>query len=1466
MCNKWRCWGESIPVLNRELCLAFARAGHHVACLVLESSEVEREEARQEKIDLITCSEKPEIKDPLDSQRFQYHDLEALPFTPDLVIGHGKVTGPAALFYSQKISCLRLHVIHDLPDECLKYDEVIDKQYNEEELARTSDFVASIGTLLHEKWSGILNRDDVIEIIPGLPNLNTRNRISTPQNRYFVPSKFSSPWASGLRLAILAINKSSRRDTPPRKATFMPRNTESKGFRKTLEKLLKELDISCVDLHRNVRAEKKQALIDLQGATLFFSPARTEAFGVSALDAIAIGIPIVISSRSGLAYTIRKYLNEEVHTCIQDVSSECCGNVDDEDEDTDADVWANEIDKVSYNRGAAFTSVEQLKVQWNAMFTWDKVVQKVADVIVKSGKLSSISSRRRWSSLSSQRIPDFTIDLVKRLNLFNKKEKFVLFLSPMEDPPPETAHLGLIQWAAVFDFDQEESTKNSCLKTCENFLENIGRPVCRLFSPTEEDVCKQRKNTNLSNGTPWVLLQGSLPEMGRDIDNSWVWIQEILNQIKKRHPCPVTLLVLWNTTAENKGLCKKLSKILTLVQGSQSWKNSAQVKIVSISEEIDCRIEDIAEDWPDTEIHTINLSEFCRAINNVAIDNSLFDLINTDFSLPRMESPDNVVPAVLPQSIRWVNSVLEVLYTNVGDTPEFGKDDAYHFYRGGKISWYGIEMNYAVERESWGPIKEEIESEIKYSGAISFTLFHQRGTGGTTSARKLLYDFHLKYPCVCLKSINYESLLAIKVIWQFCALPVLILADVKDIQGADANDVQALYESLSNEKISCLVLDIVHRHHDEQRQNKNKEHLVIAKNLTADERKKITELYSSQCPEKRADLNLLKYSEDSHLQIPFYYGLVAFGDKFKGLEPFVKDCLAGLDDEQRKAMCFLGMAHYYGQKEVPLSALACIFNLRPFQLQSIDDILPSTATELLIEDAYGCVRPRHYSIGKEIICQLLTLPYNISRTNWQLHLATKTVEFIALMEEDLVSGILLNRIADENTFKQFSSLVEEISYLEDVVKVFQKAIQAHPCNPFFRAHLGRFYSVKMGIDGFENALKCTDEGILHASEYSKNVRSQLTQMKGIVYKRQVKNKIDKKAPLEEIIILAKEGVDAFTRAVSISPDKMEDNCIPQVRMMCDIFKYINRSFEGGIFAYLKSQKAHAFILGSITDTSDVLETVSNSMFYPDLRRDLFRLGGRKHSENKVDLIAHFKELKKTNKTSIASINRQIVLIELELCKERNRAIREVAEELIQLLEEALKFDEKIDLTMSLWVKVAPYIPVSLLSAESKTATWCKKGRSPMSYLYRYIFVCIRILEGSDEQYENEMRKAWEHLDETVRATSRDNLRHAGRPVVFLGTGKGMGQLVFLEESVKEVRKQRAIPNDYNRQLRRLTGTITKTGKVGEIKAQGLAISFRADLCQPTPLVGESYLGKKVRFYLAFTYFGADAYNVRIVAE
>lgn len=198
--------------------------------------------------------------------------------------------------------------------------------------------------------------------------------------------------------------------------------------------------------------------------------------------------------------------------------------------------------------------------------------------------------------------------------------------------------------------------------------------------------------------------------------------------------------------------------------------------------------------------------------------------------------------------------------------------------------------------------------------------------------------------------------------------------------------------------------------------------------------------------------------------------------------------------------------------------------------------------------------------------------------NWQNQLAEKALEFFEYMSESVVSDVLVSRITDDSShqYVSFSQLITDVSIEEDAIKLFEKAISLFQDNPFFKVHLGRYYSIKKKLTGISMAIKYTDEGIFCSQNYSRLVRGQFAQMKGVVYSRQVNYLVEQGAELETIIEMAVEGVENFRRAVSIAPDFV-DGYIPEVRMMCKVFEYIERK-TGNFREYVKSNSAHPLSL------------------------------------------------------------------------------------------------------------------------------------------------------------------------------------------------------------------------------------------------------------------------------------------------
>ena len=1448
--------------VNRQLCRSFAKDECvHVASLVLNATDQESIAATRDGVILVKATPQPGITQR-DKQLLHLHS--DFPFKVDLVVGHGMVSGTAAAVQAKRLNCKRLHVFHNLPGN----DE--DGEETERDLGLSADFVAGVGPLVVEQWAGILNRQ-VFTVIPGLPEVAPRNRIMTPQCRCLILGDMTNPTMDGLDLVTTAFADCKRKHS----IHLTVVGTERQKVRDLTEEIKTDLCSSRAHVVVKPFDMSQEAVgIEIRGVSLVLIPSPSDGFGIVALEAIASKVPILIISSSGLA----EFLQREFGGQFLKLLCPTKGDPDCEE------AWTSAIDDVLDDREGAFHLAEALWDKWNSIFTWDSAANRLLEQLGSSGLFSATSlSSSKMITLPSQCSDSALRFLEEEVDLLNRRRKHVLFLSPENaKESPFIHYFAQVPWVAVLDFDID-SVKTGYLASCENFCENMGMKICRILPPSPEEDHKRFPSGSLT-GIPWVLLEG-LPESKRNIKGNLEWIREFFLALGKTYQVPITFTVLWKSLKETETLCKSLLKILTVVQGSPVF-SQVKLVIVSTGDAVSTHLEDIAEDWG-VKVHIIGLEDICNALCQ-CVNLSPFIQENQDFSLPVADTddPQKVTFKVLPPSSRWIIAEMEVLFQSVGSTPQFETDDACHFYRGGLISWYALQMGYAVERGNWKALKVKVDELLLRAGTLKLRMPHQRGTGGSTSARKILFDYHEKYPCVFLKSVGHaEVAQAIKVVAEFCRLPVIILVDCKQVQS-DEFDMDTLYNILSNDRIPCVVLEVIHQSQTKATtpsQNSEKSEkpapVRLADTLDSDEAHRFVETYSTQRKDKKNELCALRDRGQKQLQIPFYYALTTFEDRFTGLEPFVTDCLQDLDWREQKILLFLAIAYHYGHNSLSANEFAALLQAPRREVISLEEVLPGFSRELLLEED-GKWRPRHDLIAVEMLRQLLTMTVSkgsrpVHPDNWKNHLAEEALDFFEHMSEAVVSDVLLSRITDDSShqYLSFSQLISDIPYEEDAIKLFEKAISRYPDNPFFKVHLGRYYSIQKKSAGLSLAIKYTDEGIACSQSYSRLPRGQFAQMKGVVYSREVFNLVEQNAAIERVIEMADDGVKNFRRAVSIAPDFV-DGYIPEVRMMCKVFEYIDKK-TGNFCDYVKSADAHPFIIDGISNTSNTLECVPDSDQYAYWRMRLACLGRGNFTPLQVketlELLYH---LRISGRASRGSINRQIVIMRMDMCAKRGDSLSVIAREMIDLLNEALRFDTNIEQTMRLWVRLAPFIPVSLSESESKVFHWCSKEKSVRSYLYKYIIACLHLLEGGASTYSEIMKSAKEDLISGIRAINRPDVgrcRHPDRPVVWLGhRGRGMGHLAYLDDMISEfkhVRTKRFIDSKYTRQLRPLTGLIVQTGaKVGTIRISGeLDVSFRADLCE-TPLTSSAFANRKVQFFLAFTYFGTDAYNVRLVAE
>ncbi|ALT79085.1 glycosyltransferase [Paucibacter sp. KCTC 42545] len=372
MATEWIARQGGLSTFNRELCCSLAKLNHEVVCVVPVILDDELQSAKDAGVRLVAASP-VSVGGPLDGL------LRKLPldgFAPDVIIGHGRVTGHAAKAQQEDSypRAKRIHFVHMAPGEIEWYKGKEDaaqtaeaREQIERGLCKGANLVAAVGPRLHLEFSNLLSTllppIPVHQFIPGIRSANVGN--PAPGNFCLVLGRAEDLELKGLDIAALAMAKllesGSEFETQPELVIRgAPINTGT-ALREQLRGLIypSDLPIRVKEYSADVDAIEN----DLRRAAVLLMPSRREGFGLVALEALQLGIPILVSNKSGFA----EYLKTKI-LAASNLQQYVVRTVDDANDS--ADEWCKSIDFVLRDRKAAFDRTMSLK-ELLAGDTWE---------------------------------------------------------------------------------------------------------------------------------------------------------------------------------------------------------------------------------------------------------------------------------------------------------------------------------------------------------------------------------------------------------------------------------------------------------------------------------------------------------------------------------------------------------------------------------------------------------------------------------------------------------------------------------------------------------------------------------------------------------------------------------------------------------------------------------------------------------------------------------------------------------------------------------------------------------------------------------------------------------------------------------------------------------------------------------------------------------------------------------------
>jgi glycosyltransferase involved in cell wall biosynthesis len=310
---------------------------------------------------------------------------------PDVVIGHDHITGLVGHHIARRIYGVPyIHFVHTLPEEIEKY-----KTRNFGSLLRggvksgiqtqqckLAQLVVAVGPRIYADfcnrlgWAGTR----VVEIQPGLSQKLATHKADLSKPRRsdcLLVARLEDPVLKGAPLAcqvITQLNSAWSWQPASKRPKLILRGFTHESFEAELD-AIDGMEAAQEFVHcRPYTTEEDDIAGDICAASVVIMPSKQEGFGLTALEAIAAGIPIVITSESGLGEFLLKLptVNVIAQKCVADVIGESDAIMKD---------WAGRIAGIFSEPNAAFEDAQKLRTALLPILTWERAARSLSNEI-----------------------------------------------------------------------------------------------------------------------------------------------------------------------------------------------------------------------------------------------------------------------------------------------------------------------------------------------------------------------------------------------------------------------------------------------------------------------------------------------------------------------------------------------------------------------------------------------------------------------------------------------------------------------------------------------------------------------------------------------------------------------------------------------------------------------------------------------------------------------------------------------------------------------------------------------------------------------------------------------------------------------------------------------------------------------------------------------------------------------------
>ena len=367
LADEWNSLKGGLSTFNRELAIHLAsRSDTHLTVFVPHGACEEKEKAAAaekfvsiiEAEELMTCDSLVELFFPPD-------DLEI-----DVVIGHGVKLGQQAQKIRKSHKCMWVQVVHTAPDELGMYKDYSNavtqsgvKNQREVSLCKIADLVMAVGPKLKGFYSTRLHsfkkEQDVMEFTPGIMSDLNGVKLSPNENDEFQVLMFGRGddedfELKGYDIAAGAFTSHELKNDSYH-LTFVGAapGKQDELAAKLLKHGISRNQLSVKEYIKD-RERLKELLLRMD---LVIMPSRTEGFGLTSLEALSAGLPVLAGHNSGFSKALQNV--EFGGLCVVD---------SDKPED-----WSKAIKKVRQKeRETRLKEMQRLRQSYEQTYNWEK--------------------------------------------------------------------------------------------------------------------------------------------------------------------------------------------------------------------------------------------------------------------------------------------------------------------------------------------------------------------------------------------------------------------------------------------------------------------------------------------------------------------------------------------------------------------------------------------------------------------------------------------------------------------------------------------------------------------------------------------------------------------------------------------------------------------------------------------------------------------------------------------------------------------------------------------------------------------------------------------------------------------------------------------------------------------------------------------------------------------------------------